>query len=83
MLEVCRSLISNCFRTTNIHHSLNGVRFATNMTKSNTSKNTKGSAGRRLGLKKFVNEKTKIGQIIARQRGTKWHPGENVSTYVL
>ena len=61
-----------------IFQSLMSVRYATNMTKANTSRNTKGSAGRRLGLKKFANDKTKIGQIIARQRGTKWHPGENV-----
>ncbi|KAM0682468.1 hypothetical protein MDAP_002307 [Mitosporidium daphniae] len=72
MLHPSSTLIGTFFQ------SFISLRFATNMTKANTSRNTKGSPGQRLGLKKFANEKTKIGQIIARQRGTKWHPGENV-----
>jgi len=35
-------------------------------------------AGKRLGLKIFGGEKVKIGQIIIRQRGTKFHPGQGV-----
>jgi large subunit ribosomal protein L27 len=38
----------------------------------------KDSAGRRLGLKKSGEEAVKAGNIICRQRGTKWHPGDNV-----
>lgn len=38
----------------------------------------KDSAGRRLGLKKSGEQRVKAGNIICRQRGTKWHPGENV-----
>lgn len=38
----------------------------------------KDSAGRRLGLKKNGEQLVKAGNIICRQRGTKWHPGENV-----
>lgn len=38
----------------------------------------KDSAGRRLGLKKSGNQQVIAGNIICRQRGTKWHPGENV-----
>ena len=36
------------------------------------------SAGRRLGIKKFGGEAVIPGNIIARQRGTKWHPGTGV-----
>jgi len=36
------------------------------------------SISKRLGVKKFGGEKVKTGQIIVRQRGTKFHPGENV-----
>ena len=32
----------------------------------------------RLGLKTFGGEQVLAGNIIARQRGTKWHPGSNV-----
>ena len=38
----------------------------------------KDSAGRRLGLKKSGNQEVIAGNIICKQRGTKWHPGENV-----
>jgi len=34
--------------------------------------------GKRLGLKIFGSQKVKIGQIIVRQRGTKFHPGNGV-----
>ena len=43
-----------------------------------TSRNGRDSAGRRLGVKKFGGEKVISGNIIVRQRGTKFHPGENV-----
>jgi large subunit ribosomal protein L27 len=36
------------------------------------------SRAQRLGVKIFGNQKVKIGNIIIRQRGTKFHPGENV-----
>ncbi len=36
------------------------------------------SISKRLGVKKFGGEKVKIGQIIIRQRGTKFRPGNNV-----
>jgi len=36
------------------------------------------SASKRLGIKVFGSQKIKTGQIIARQRGTKFHPGKNV-----
>jgi large subunit ribosomal protein L27 len=43
-----------------------------------SSRNGRDTAGRRLGVKKFGGEKVISGNIIIRQRGTKWHPGENV-----
>jgi large subunit ribosomal protein L27 len=43
-----------------------------------SSRNGRDSAGQRLGLKMFGGEQVLAGNIIARQRGTKWHPGKNV-----
>ena len=43
-----------------------------------SSRNGRDSAGRRLGVKKFGGEIVIPGNIIIRQRGTKWHPGRNV-----
>ena len=42
------------------------------------SENGRDSAGRRLGVKKFGGESVISGNIIIRQRGTQFHPGENV-----
>ena len=52
------------------------IRTATKRT-SGTSASSSNSAGRRLGPKKSENEFVKPGQIIWRQRGTKFYPGEN------
>ncbi|MEH6753427.1 MAG: 50S ribosomal protein L27 [Alphaproteobacteria bacterium] len=43
-----------------------------------SSRNGRDSAGRRLGVKKYGGEEVISGNIIIRQRGTKYHPGENV-----
>jgi large subunit ribosomal protein L27 len=43
-----------------------------------SSRNGRDSDGRRLGVKKFGGEAALAGNIIVRQRGTKWHPGANV-----
>ncbi len=43
-----------------------------------SSRNGRDSAGRRLGVKKYGGQLVKAGNIIVRQRGTKWHPGKNV-----
>jgi large subunit ribosomal protein L27 len=43
-----------------------------------SSRNGRDSAGRRLGVKKYGGEVVIPGNIIIRQRGTKFHPGENV-----
>ena len=43
-----------------------------------SSRNGRDSEGRRLGVKKFGSEAVIPGNIIVRQRGTKWHPGANV-----
>ena len=43
-----------------------------------SSRNGRDTAGRRLGLKKSGGEAVIPGNIIVRQRGTKWRAGENV-----
>ena len=43
-----------------------------------SSRNGRDSAGRRLGVKKYGSQFVIPGNIIVRQRGTKWHPGKNV-----
>jgi large subunit ribosomal protein L27 len=43
-----------------------------------SSRNGRDSAGKRLGIKAFGGERVIPGNIIARQRGTQWHPGLNV-----
>jgi len=43
-----------------------------------SSRNGRDSAGRRLGIKKYGGEHVIPGNILCRQRGTKWWPGENV-----
>jgi large subunit ribosomal protein L27 len=43
-----------------------------------SSRNGRDTAGRRLGIKKFGGEAVLAGNIIVRQRGTKWKPGHNV-----
>ncbi len=41
-------------------------------------KNGRDSVSKRLGVKKFGSEQVVAGNIIIRQRGTKFHPGRNV-----
>ena len=43
-----------------------------------SSRNGRDSAGQRLGVKRFGGESVNAGSIIVRQRGTKFHPGDNV-----
>lgn len=43
-----------------------------------SSRNGRDSESKRLGVKKFGNENVVAGNIIVRQRGTKYHPGTNV-----
>jgi large subunit ribosomal protein L27 len=43
-----------------------------------SSRNGRDSNSQRLGLKIFGGEQVLAGNILARQRGTKWHPGHNV-----
>ena len=43
-----------------------------------SSKNGRDSEAQRLGVKKFGNEHVLAGNILVRQRGTKFHPGKNV-----
>ena len=43
-----------------------------------SSSNGRDTIGKRLGIKKFGGQPVVAGNIIVRQRGTKWHPGKNV-----
>lgn len=43
-----------------------------------SSRNGRDSEGRRLGVKRYGGESVKAGNILVRQRGTRWHPGNNV-----
>ncbi len=47
------------------------------MAGSSTAKNGRESQSKRLGIKKFEGEAVKAGNIIVRQRGTKFHCGLN------
>ena len=56
------------------------MRFASKIMGGSTS-NKKDSAGRRLGIKKWGhNEEIFRGDILAKQRGHKWHPGMHVKS---
>jgi large subunit ribosomal protein L27 len=43
-----------------------------------STRNGRDSAGKRLGVKRFGGEEVTAGSIIVRQRGTTFHPGNNV-----
>jgi len=43
-----------------------------------SSKNGRDSESKRLGVKRYGGQNVKAGEIIVRQRGTKFHPGANV-----
>ncbi|KAG8992096.1 60S ribosomal protein L27 [Tulasnella sp. 427] len=81
------SLLSSFHRLINTQHcrlatgetSVFGqIRTATKRAGGST-KNGGSSAGRRLGIKKFSDQAVVPGNIIVRQRGTKFHPGPHVS----
>lgn len=44
-----------------------------------STKNGRDSQSQRLGVKLFGGQAVKAGEIIVRQRGAKWHPGEGVA----
>ncbi len=43
-----------------------------------SSKNGRDSVGKRLGVKRFGGQEVSAGSILVRQRGTTFHPGNNV-----
>ena len=43
-----------------------------------SSRNGRDTEGRRLGVKKSGGQSVIAGNILVRQRGTRWHPGANV-----
>jgi large subunit ribosomal protein L27 len=48
------------------------------MASGGAAKNGRDSNSKRLGVKKFAGQKVRAGNIIIRQRGTKFYPGNNV-----
>ena len=48
------------------------------MGRSKTGVNGRNSPGQRLGVKRFGGQFVKAGEVLVRQRGTKFHPGKNV-----
>ena len=45
---------------------------------ASSSSNGRDSEAKRLGVKRFGGQQVKAGEILIRQRGTSFHPGENV-----
>lgn len=43
-----------------------------------STRNGRDSAGRRLGMKRFGGQWVRAGNILVRQRGTRWHADQNV-----
>lgn len=43
-----------------------------------SSRNGRDSVSKRLGVKRFGGQQVRAGSILVRQRGTHFHPGENV-----
>lgn len=50
------------------------------MAGSSHKTNGRDSTPKRLGVKRYAGQKVSAGSILVRQRGTKFHPGENVGT---
>ena len=44
-----------------------------------SSRNGRDSESKRLGVKRYGGQAVSAGEILVRQRGTKFHPGKNVS----
>lgn len=45
---------------------------------ASSTRNGRDSEAKRLGVKIYGGQAVRTGQIIVRQRGTRWHPGDNV-----
>ncbi|MDA8370613.1 MAG: 50S ribosomal protein L27 [Nocardiopsaceae bacterium] len=45
---------------------------------ASSSRNGRDSNAKRLGVKRFGGQTVKAGEILVRQRGTRFHPGDNV-----
>jgi len=45
---------------------------------ASSTKNGRDSNSKRLGVKRFGGQQVNAGEILVRQRGTKFHPGDNV-----
>ncbi|KIM79745.1 hypothetical protein PILCRDRAFT_10226 [Piloderma croceum F 1598] len=77
------SFISRCFQVARspFASGIGSVRTATKRA-GGSVRNHGGSPGKRLGVKKFSDEAVIAGNIIIRQRGTQFHPGQNVRFFL-
>lgn len=68
-------------RETDEIHNVTGIIQVRTATKrgGGSTKNNRSSAGRRLGVKRFAGQYVQAGEILLRQRGTSWFPGQHVS----
>jgi len=48
-----------------------------------STRNGRDSEAKRLGVKRFGGESILAGNIIVRQRGTKFHPGTNIRPHII
>lgn len=48
------------------------------MARKKTGINGRNSPGQRLGVKRYGGQAVNAGEVLVRQRGTKFHPGKNV-----
>jgi large subunit ribosomal protein L27 len=76
--KFCTSKLASSFKVSApIMGNIPMFNFATKM-RQGVTKNSKDSAGRRLGVKKYGGEEVRPNQVLIRQRGFRWKAGENV-----
>ncbi|GAA5873173.1 hypothetical protein JCM16303_006960 [Sporobolomyces ruberrimus] len=72
---------TSCLKSSLLDCPLPGLQQVRTATKrgGGSSKNGRNSIGKRLGVKRYGGQEVLAGNIIVRQRGTTWHPGQHVS----
>ncbi|GAA5913349.1 hypothetical protein JCM6882_004096 [Rhodosporidiobolus microsporus] len=72
---------ASCLSSALFDASLPGLMQVRTATKrgGGSTKNGRNSIGKRLGVKKYGGQEVIAGNIIVRQRGTTWHPGQHVA----
>ncbi|GAA5910822.1 hypothetical protein JCM8208_001005 [Rhodotorula glutinis] len=72
---------ASCLASSLLSTPLPGIMQVRTATKrgGGSSKNGRNSIGKRLGIKKYGGQEVLAGNILVRQRGTSWHPGQHVA----